>query len=607
MANKEVPNGAKMKNDYEKIQPLKHKNILLCVSGSIAAYKALEILSRLKKLGANVAVVLSEEAKRFISPLSFEAISHIEVLHKDTESWADYNLRESLDFKSLDSSLPPSSCADLSADFIDDSCADSFNNSSISKSSTADFARPYPKSHIAYSKWAHIILLAPATANTIAKLAYGIADNLIVQTLLATDSKRTQILLAPAMNTQMFLSPQVQSALDRLQNYGYEIIPPKEALLACEQYGVGALAEVEEIIFRTLRASYVRDFAPMLKDSSDFVDSKQDKLSQSDFAQSDFGQGDFRRSGFYQSDFWQNDFWMDREVIITGGGAISPIDAVRSISNHSSGKQAIALAKAAYTLGAKVTLISSKIDSFLPSQIKCILAQSNDDYKEAIESKLRDFGAFEGCADVGSFDNGVKSKSAKEAKITKDKTHRKKPVLFMAAALCDYALKSPKTYKIKKSTSPNLTLELQSCQDVLASIDSEKIYKVGFKAESIENITQENEKNAPKNTLKDALKNAKKMLLSTSEGGKGCYCVCLNAISKNSTPFGAEDNSFYLLDSRALRDESCDEKHIAFLPPQSKLALSYQILDFIQSSLQDLDPAKGKIYQSTKSSSAKNK
>lgn len=581
-----------MKNGYEKIQPLKHKNILLCVSGSIAAYKAVEVLSGLKKLGANVAVVLSEEAKRFISPLSFEAISHTQVLRKDTESWVDFG--KSLDF--LDSNFCGNLPADFRADSIKvpcvdstaDSSTDSLSDSSVSKSSTADFAPsyPHPKSHIAYAKWAHIVLLAPATANTIAKLTYGIADNLIVQTLLAT--KHTQILLAPAMNTQMFLSPQVQSALDRLQDYGYEIIPPKEALLACDEYGVGALAEVEEIIFRTLRASYMRDLPLRAKKSSE--NSKQDNFSQSDFKRNNFVQ-----NGFWQSGFWQSDFWVGREVIITGGGAISPIDSVRAISNHSSGKQAIALAKAAYTLGAKVTLISSKIDSFLPSQIECIDAQSNDDYKEAIESKLRDFGD---CANFGSFDNSAKSKN------TKDKTpKRKKPVLFMAAALCDYALQSPKTYKIKKSTSPNLTLELQSCEDVLASIDSEKIYKVGFKAES---ITQKNEKNATENTLEDALKNAKKMLRRVNEGGKGCSCVCLNAISKSSTPFGAEDNSFYLLDSRALRDESSDAcENIAFLPLQSKLALSYQILDFVQSSLQG--SVFTKSLSSTKSNTAKNK
>lgn len=585
-----------MKNGYEKIQPLKHKNILLCVSGSIAAYKAVEILSGLKKLGANVAVVLSEEAKRFISPLSFEAISHTQVLHKDTESWVDFG--KSLGF--LDSNFCADLPADLRADSIKvpctdstaDSSTDSLSDSSISKSSTADFAPsyPHPKSHIAYAKWAHIVLLAPATANTIAKLAYGIADNLIVQTLLAT--KHTQILLAPAMNTQMFLSPQVQSALDRLQDYGYEIIPPKEALLACDEYGVGALAEVEEIIFRTLRASYMRDLPLRAKKSSE--NSKQDNFSQSDFKRNNFVQ-----NGFWQSDFWQSDFWEGREVIITGGGAISPIDTVRAISNHSSGKQAIALAKAAYTLGAKVTLISSKIDSFLPSQIECIDAQSNDDYKEAIESKLRDFGDYGDCENFGGFDDSEKSKSIKD----KTPSECKKPVLFMAAALCDYALQSPKTYKIKKSTSPNLTLELQSCEDVLASIDSEKIYKVGFKAES---IAQKNEKNATENTLEYALKNAKKMLRSVNEGGKGCSCVCLNAISKSSTPFGAEDNSFYLLDSRVLRDESSDAcEHIAFLPLQSKLKLSYQILDFVQSSLQSSVFAKS--LSSTKSNTAKNK
>ena len=128
---------------------------------------------------------------------------------------------------------------------------------------------------------------------------------------------------------------------------------------------------------------------------------------------------------------------------------------------------------------------------------------------------------------------------------------------------------------------------------------------MGFKAES---IAQKNEKNAPKNTLEYALKNAKKMLRSANEGGKSCSCVCLNAISKISTPFGAEDNSFYLLDSRVLRDKQGDAcENIAFLPLQSKLALSYKILDFVQSSLQGSVFAKSKNTSSTKSNTAKNK
>lgn len=505
-------------------------NILLCVSGSIAAFKALELISGLKKLGANIAVIMSEEAKRFISPLSFEALSHNEVLHKDTESWAE-NAKNKIDFSDI--------------------------NPREAKS--FDFNKPKSTNHIQYAKWADIVIIAPATANIIAKIAYGIADNLITQTLLALNQNKTKILLAPAMNTQMFDSIQVQNSLKILQDFDYEIIPPKKALLACNTYGIGALAEVEEMIFRTLRARF--DIAGFV--AQDCRDISQDNLWQ----ESDF----CKESGFLQEcSFGQNNnFWQNREVIITGGGASAQIDSVRAISNYSSGKQAIALAKAAYTLGAKVTLISSKINDFLPNEIQCLSASTNDDYKNAIDS----------CLQKMDFNNAKSSTKSSDQKSPKNKTIKsKKPVLFMAAALCDYAPKSPKNYKIKKSSLPNLTLDLCATQDILASIDGKKIYKIGFKAESIDS----------QNTLQNAITNAKKMLKTKKEGGKECACVCLNVIENDAkngidfSPFGADFNSFYLLDSRAL----ASKQDIEFLGKKSKLALSYEILSFVRTSLE---------------------
>lgn len=517
---------------YERIEAVRKKypdsqalcgvNILLCVSGSIAAYKALELLSRLKKLDANIAVVMSEEAKKFISPLSFEALSHNQVLHSGTQSWVDSSPKYD-NLASMYSNMPP-----------------------------VTNIPPYSINHIEYAKWANIVIIAPATANIITKLAYGIADNLITQTLLAFNSTKTplsqmlipaKILLAPAMNTKMFHSPQVQEALKKLQTYNYEIIPPREALLACNTYGVGALAEVEEIIFRTLKSVFAQESTVQ------------------DFANEDC-----------KIDF--ENFWKDREVIITGGGASAKIDSVRAISNHSSGKQAFALAKVAYTLGAKVTLISSKIEGFLPSEIECVNVITNEDYANAIKSCLQK---------IDSIANQTKNnaKSSKKNKLTNGAINstnnaHKKPVLFMAAALCDYKLESPKNYKIKKSTSPTLNIELVATSDILASINSDKIYKIGFKAESIDgDKTQEN-------NIKVALQNAKKMLLSVKEGGKDCDCVCLNLINEGeSSPFGADFNSFYLLDSMGLKDD----KHIAFLAKESKLALSYKIFDFVKSSI----------------------
>lgn len=275
-----------------------HSNILLCVSGSIAAYKALELASMLKKLGAQVAVVMSQSAQRFITPLSFEAITHNKVLCEHSEEW---------------------STMDISAQKLD------------SSSSKAD--RPHSCNHIAYAKWADLCILAPATASSIAKLAHGIADTLLTQTLLATSAP---ILCAPAMNTAMLESKQTQANLTTLAAMGIQIIEPKSALLACNTQGIGALADVDELVFALLKAS------------------KQDR------------------------------FWLDREVYITGGGASAMLDPVRAITNHSSGLQASALAIALYTLGARVRLISSSFPTPLPRAIEVEQVRSNDDYRQAL-------------------------------------------------------------------------------------------------------------------------------------------------------------------------------------------------------------------------------
>ncbi|ETD26793.1 bifunctional phosphopantothenoylcysteine decarboxylase/phosphopantothenate--cysteine ligase CoaBC [Helicobacter canis] len=275
-----------------------HSNILLCVSGSIAAYKALELASMLKKLGAQVAVVMSQSAQKFITPLSFEAITHNKVLCEQSEEW---------------------STMDTSVQKLD------------SSSSKAD--RPHSCNHIAYAKWADLCILAPATASSIAKLAHGIADNLLTQTLLATSAP---ILCAPAMNTAMLESKQTQANLTTLAAMGVQIIEPKSALLACNTQGIGALADVEELVFALLKASKV------------------------------------------------DRFWLDREVYITGGGASAMLDPVRAITNHSSGLQASALAIALYTLGARVRLISSSFPTPLPRAIEVEQVRSNDDYKQAL-------------------------------------------------------------------------------------------------------------------------------------------------------------------------------------------------------------------------------
>lgn len=244
---------------------LKNKKILLCVSGSIAIYKALELVRLLIKQRADVKVLMSEGAKRFIAPLTFEALCGNEVLHEKSESWTNGN------------------------------------------------------NHIKITQDKDIVLIAPATANTINKIAHGIADTLLTQTILANTKP---LLLAPAANTNMYNHEATQNALSMLKKRGATIIEPISKLLACLDEGKGALAEVGTIFHFTCKA------------------------------------------------LMRDDFWVDKNVVITGGGTYEAIDKVRYIGNFSSGKMAEALAYGFFLKGANVTLLSSakEFDENLPIQ-----------------------------------------------------------------------------------------------------------------------------------------------------------------------------------------------------------------------------------------------
>jgi len=266
---------------------LKDKNILVGISSSIAIYKSLELIRLYIKAGANVKVIMTEAAKKFITPLTFEAISQNKVLCDQTESW---------DKKSV------------------------YN-------------------HIDIGKWADVFVIAPATANTINKLANGIADNLLTQTVLAYPNLK---LIAPAANTNMIQNQITTSSLEKLEKYSFKIISSQIKELACKDVGDGAMAEPNEIFYETSKQ--------LLKD----------------------------------------EYWDNTEVIISGGGTLEKIDDVRYISNFSSGKMASSLAKALYLKGAKVTLVSSRGYENLPKSIKVLQVSSSkqmfENLKESIEN-----------------------------------------------------------------------------------------------------------------------------------------------------------------------------------------------------------------------------
>ena len=169
-------------------------NILLGVTGSIAAYKAADITSRLTKLGHNVDVILTESGSKIITPLTLQTLSKNKV------------------YMDMFEEITPSEVK-----------------------------------HISLAKKADVVLIAPATANIIGKIAYGIADDFLSTVVMAA-AKDTPVYIAPAMNTNLYENPIVQDNIEKLRSYGYRFIEPKESLLACGDLGKGALADVDTIV-----------------------------------------------------------------------------------------------------------------------------------------------------------------------------------------------------------------------------------------------------------------------------------------------------------------------------------------------------------------------
>ncbi|MEH7502384.1 bifunctional phosphopantothenoylcysteine decarboxylase/phosphopantothenate--cysteine ligase CoaBC [Neobacillus drentensis] len=258
------------------------KKILLCVTGGIAVYKAAALTSKLVQAGAHVKVILSESAQKFVTPLTFQALSRNEV-------------------------------------YVD----------------TFDEKNPRVIAHIDLADWADLILVAPATANTIGKIAGGIADNMITTILLAATSP---VWIAPAMNVHMYDHPAVKKNLSILTEYGYQFIEPSEGYLACGYVGKGRLEEPEKIV------QLVQQF---------FSNQSQKPLS-------------------------------GKTVVITAGPTREKIDPVRFISNHSTGKMGYALAEEAKKQGAHVVLVSGPVGLPAPLGMEVVKIESAEEMYNAV-------------------------------------------------------------------------------------------------------------------------------------------------------------------------------------------------------------------------------
>ena len=345
---------------------LKNKKILLGVTGSIAVYKSLELTRLFVKAGADVRVVMSEAAKKFVTPLTFETLTSNQVLDDTNESWVnDHN-------------------------------------------------------HIKATQWADLFVIAPATANTIAKLANAIADNMLLQCALAYPDKK---ILAPSANTNMLEHPITQANMKMLAIANYEIIDTQTKELACKTTGDGAMAEPLDIFFACAKT--------LLED----------------------------------------EFWKDRMVMVTGGGTIEKIDEVRYLSNFSSGKMASSLATALYCKGADVNLIATRFEPNLPKDMHTIEVTDSAEMLEYLGDSIR-------IAKKGKLSKATLVRDEHIHLI------QKKPYLFMAAAVSDYIPEFPQDGKLKKEfLGESWELKLKKNVDILDSVDKEGIVTIGFKAE----------------------------------------------------------------------------------------------------------------------------
>ena len=261
---------------------LQGKTVLLGVTGSIAAYKIAYLASALKKLHAQVHVLMTENATNFINPITFESLTGNKCL-------------------------------------VD----------------TFDRNFQFQVEHVSIAKQADVVMIAPASANVIGKLAHGIADDMLTTTIMACKCKK---IISPAMNTNMYENPIVQDNLAILQHYGYEVIEPASGYLACGDTGAGKMPEPEMLLEYILREI-----------------AKETDLS-------------------------------GRKVLVTAGPTQEAIDPVRYITNHSSGKMGYALAKAAMLRGAQVTLVSGPCAIEPPPFVKLVPIVTAKEMFDAVTS-----------------------------------------------------------------------------------------------------------------------------------------------------------------------------------------------------------------------------
>ena len=342
---------------------LKGKTVVLAVSGSIAAYKIASLASALGKLHADVQVLMTQNATNFINPITFETLTGNKCL-------------------------------------VD----------------TFDRNFQYSVEHVALAKRADVVLVAPASANVIGKIANGIADDMLTTTVMACKCKK---IISPAMNTQMFENPIVQDNLKKLEHYGYEVIQPAVGLLACKDVGAGKMPEPETLLEYILReVAYEKDLK-------------------------------------------------GKKILVTAGPTQEPIDPVRYLTNHSSGKMGYAIAKVCSMRGADVTLVSGNTAIKSPLFVDVVPVTTARDMYEAVTSR---------------FDQ--------------------QDIVIKAAAVADYRPKTISDQKVKKADG-ELSIEMERTDDILKYLGEHKRedqFLCGFSMET-EHMLENSRKKLEKKNL----------------------------------------------------------------------------------------------------------
>ncbi len=387
---------------------LRDKNVVLCVTGGIAAYKAADLTSKLRHEGAEVKVLMTESATKFIAPMTFETLSSNRVV------------------------------------------TDTFDR---------DFA--FEVEHVSLAKAADVFVIAPATANVIAKIAHGIADDMVTTTVLAT---KAPLVIAPAMNTGMYDNPVTQENLSALRERGAYIVEPASGRLACGDVGRGKLPDTPDIIWAIEKALTPQDLKGL-------------------------------------------------KVLVTAGPTQEAIDPVRYISNHSSGKQGFAIAARAAIRGAETTLVTGPVSLETPRGVSRVDVISAEEMRDAVITRAPDKDFIIKAAAVGDYrpSEEAKEKLKKKEKELTLKLERNPDILAELGEMkrpgqriCGFAMETEDLYENAKKK-----LEKKKC-DMLAA-NSLRDEGAGFQADTNiaalffkDGLTQQLKK-IPKTALADVI------------------------------------------------------------------------------------------------------